>query len=35
MNNVSEFHVFEEGHYDLQKFETFPAIEQSSEQGNA
>jgi len=27
--------MFEEGYYDPKEFETFPAIEQGSEQGNA
>jgi hypothetical protein len=27
MNNESESHVFEEGYYDPQEFETFPALE--------
>jgi hypothetical protein len=35
MNNTDESRVFEEGYYDPQEFETFPAIEQGSEQGNA
>ena len=35
MNNESESRVFEEGYYDPKEFETFPAIEQGSEQGNA
>jgi hypothetical protein len=35
MNNESESRVFEESYYYPQEFETFPAIEQGSEQGNA
>jgi hypothetical protein len=35
MNNESESHVFEEGCYDPQEFETFSAIEQNSKQRNA
>jgi hypothetical protein len=35
MNNESESRVFEEGSYDPQEFEAFPAIEQGNEQGNA
>jgi len=35
MNDENESRVFEESFYDPQECETFPAIEQGGEQGNA